>query len=171
MITQSEIKDHLPQNFSSESRVWIYQSNRRFLISEALQLEKIFADFVATWHSHGAPVKGYANLFFGQFIIIMADETATGVSGCSTDSSVYIIKKIEKEFNVDLFNRQALAFIIKNKIELLPLAQLKYAWENSHINGDTSYFNNTVATKNNLENNWIIPVKDSWLMKKIDLSI
>ncbi len=168
MITQAEIKDHLPENFSPESRVWIYQCNRRFLISEALQLEKIFADFVATWHSHGTSVKGYANLFFGQFIVIMADETATGVSGCSTDSSVYIIKKIEKEFKVDLFNRQALAFVIKNKIELLPLAQLKYAWENNHINSDTPYFNNTVATKTNLESNWIIPVKDSWLMQKLN---
>ncbi len=50
-----------------------------------------------SWNSHGDPVKGYANLFFGQFIILMADETASMVSGCSTDSSVRLIKAIETE--------------------------------------------------------------------------
>ncbi|WP_204351865.1 hypothetical protein, partial [Klebsiella variicola] len=66
--------------------------------------------FVSNWISHGTPVKGYANLLFGQFIILMADETATGVSGCSTDSSVHLMKEIELRFKADLFNRQNLAF-------------------------------------------------------------
>ena len=87
-------------------------------------------DFVANWKSHGAPVKGYANLFFGHFIVLMADETATGVSGCSTDSSVHLIKSIEEKFKVQLFDRQNLAFIVKDKIQLLPLNQLEYAVEN-----------------------------------------
>jgi hypothetical protein len=37
----------------------------------------------------------------------MADETATGVSGCSTDSSVRLIKEIEKIFGVNMFDRMA----------------------------------------------------------------
>ena len=43
-----------------------------FHSSEALQLEPMLQDFVASWNSHGDQVKGYANLFFGQFIILMA---------------------------------------------------------------------------------------------------
>jgi len=42
------------------------------------------------------PVKGAAYLFFGQFIILMADERVSGISGCSTDSSVRLIKKWSK---------------------------------------------------------------------------
>lgn len=76
-------------------RVWVYQGNRLFSAQEALQLESLLAEFVGTWQSHGIPVKGYGNLLFGQFIILMADETATGVSGCSTDSSVRLIKKLK----------------------------------------------------------------------------
>lgn len=168
MMTQLELKEHLPESFAADSRVWIYQCNRKFLISEAMELEQKFEEFTANWHSHGAKVKGFTNLFYGQFIVIMADERATGVSGCSTDSSVRMIKQIEKEFNVDMFNRQVLAFIVKDKIELLPLAQFKYAWENDHINADTLYFNNTVGSKESLENNWLIPVKTSWLMQKVE---
>lgn len=162
-----EYKHLIPGNFHPASRVWIYQSSRMFSIGEALEIEDMMNDFVENWHSHGAKVKGYANLFFGQFIIIMADETQAGVSGCSTDSSVRLIKQIEETFKVDMFNRQSLAFFVKDKIQLLPLSQLKYAFENGFITPETLYFNNLVLTKEELLNKWLVPVKDSWLAKKI----
>jgi len=138
-----------------------------FTISEALQIEPLLEGFAANWRTHGTPVKGFANLLFGQFVIIMADETEAGVSGCSTDSSVRVIKQIEEMFKVDMFNRQMLAVYAKEKIQLLPLSQLNYAIENGFITTNTLYFNNLVATKTELLNNWIIPIGKSWLAKKI----
>ncbi|GEO11353.1 hypothetical protein [Segetibacter aerophilus] len=162
-----EYKHLIPENFHPSSRVWIYQSSRLFSIGEALEIEDMMNVFTENWNSHGAKVKGYANLLFGQFIILMADETQAGVSGCSTDSSVRLIKSIEETFKVDMFNRQNLAFLVKDKIELLPLSQLKYAVENNFITPETIYFNNLVQTKAELLDKWLIPVKDSWLSKKI----
>jgi hypothetical protein len=157
----------LPEDFSPASRVWIYQSNRLFSLSEALTIEDKLNDFVAGWNSHGDPVKGFATLFFGQFIILMADESATGVSGCSTDSSVRLIKELERMFQVNLFDRQTLAFVVKEKVQLLPLNQLNYAVQNGFVSSETLYFNNTVLNKQELVDNWIIPVKESWLARKI----
>jgi hypothetical protein len=157
----------LPADFAPDSRVWIYQSSRLFFMSEAIQIEDLLNDFIAKWNSHGTPVKGFGTLFFGQFIILMADENATGVSGCSTDSSVHLMKEIEKLYNVSLFDRQNLAFVIKDKIQLLPLNQLQYAYDNEFINADTLYFNNLVQTKTELQTNWLIPVKESWFSTKI----
>jgi hypothetical protein len=158
----------LPEDFNADSKVWIYQSSRIFLISEALELETMMEDFITNWKSHGTPVRGYANLFFGRFIIIIADETATKVSGCSTDSSVHFIQSVEQKFKMNLFDRQTLAFVIKDKIEFLPLAQLNYAVENNFINSDTIYFNNLVTTKSDLLNKWIAPIKATWLAAKIN---
>ena len=135
-------------------------------MQEALDMEPMLQEFVTNWKSHGAAVKGYANLFFGRFIIIMADETATTVGGCSTDSSVHLIKAIEKKFNVNMFDRTMLTFYIIEKVEQIPLSQLNYAVENGFIKADTLYFDNTVLTKNALENNWITEVKNSWLGRK-----
>ena len=160
-----DIQQHLPQDFNAASKVWIYQSSRLFLISEALEMEDMLQHFVSNWKSHGAPVKGFANLFFGRFIVLMADETATGVSGCSTDSSVHIIKTIEKKYNSELFNRQLLCFIIKDKIEQLPLSQIQYAITNNFIDENSLYFDNTITTKKQLETEWIIPAGQSWLSK------
>ena len=164
-----EYEQLLPQDFAADSRVWIYQSSRLFSLGEALQLEELLETFAANWKSHGTPVKGYANLFFGQFIILMADESATGVSGCSTDSSVRLIKDIEQIFKVSLFDRQSLAFLVKDKVQILPMSQLNYALEQSFINGETLYFNNLVQTKAELIANWIIPLRSSWLAKKLKL--
>jgi hypothetical protein len=161
-----EYKYLLDGSFHSDSRVWIYQANRVFTLSEALDIEEMLKEFTAQWKSHGVAVKGEAHLFFGQFIILVADETATGVSGCSTDSSVRLIKNIEQRFSVNMFDRMSLAFIVKDKIQLLPLSQLQYAFDNGFISGDTPYFNNLVQTKDELETKWIIPVSDSWLASK-----
>ncbi len=163
-------KELLPADFAGSSRVWIYQSHHLFTLSEALQIEEMLEVFVRDWKSHGTPVKGYGNLFYGQFIVLMADETASGVSGCSTDGSVRLIREIAQLFQVDLFDRLGLAFFIREKVQIVPLAQLPYALENGFVNGDTLYFNNTVLTKQELEEKWVIPVKDSWLSMKYLLS-
>jgi ABC-type metal ion transport system substrate-binding protein len=101
----------------------------------------------------------------------MADETATGVSGCSTDSSVHLIKQLEKQYQVDLFNRYTMALIIKDNIQTIPLTQLNYAIENELITADTLYFNNTVLTKKEVEEKWIVPIKKSWLSSKLKSTI
>lgn len=159
--------DNIPQSFHPSSRVWIYQASRLFSISEAFEIESILKNFVQSWNSHGTPVKGYANLFYGQFVVLMADETATGVSGCSTDSSVRVIKQIEQQFGVNMFDRQMLAFLVKDKVQLLPLSQLHYAVENNFISEDTLYFNNLVQTKQEMLDQWLIPVKASKLAGRI----
>ncbi len=81
----------------------------------------------------------------------MADERQSGVSGCSTDTSVRLMKNIEQDFSIELFNRQNLAFVVDEKIQQVPLSQLQNAFNNDLVSADTLYFNNTVQTKKDLE--------------------
>jgi hypothetical protein len=166
-----EFRDLLNKDFAPDSRVWIYQASHLFSIGEALQVEEMLENFTKHWKSHGVPVKGSANLFFGQFIVLIADERATGVSGCSTDSSVRLIKEIEKKFGVDMFDRTTLAFLVNDKVQLLPMTQLQQAIDNNFISADTIYFNNTVQSKKELEEEWIIAIKNSWLTRRINVTV
>lgn len=166
-----EYKYLLDGSFHAGSKVWIYQSNRLFLLNEALDIEIMLKEFTAGWLSHGVPVKGAGYLFFGQLIILMADERATGVSGCSTDSSVRLIKQIEQRFGVNMFDRTLLAFVVKDKIQIVPMSQLQYAVDHGFINTETLFFNNMVQTKEELETIWIVPVKESWLSKRITIPV
>jgi hypothetical protein len=77
-----------------------------------------------------------------------------------------LIKNIEEDYHVNLFDRQTLAFIIKERIQLIPLNELPLAIENNMLTPDTLYFNNTVLTKSQLMNEWIIPIRQSWLATK-----
>ncbi len=70
-----------------------------------------------------------------------------------------------------MFNWQNLAFLIKDKIQMLPMSQLNYGVENGFVNADTIYFNNLVLNKHELLNKWMIPVKDSWVDKKVKLKV
>lgn len=162
-----DLKSILPADFAPTSKVWIYQAARKLSMQQALYADGLLQNFVETWKTHGAPVKGFATILFGQFVIVMADETMSGVSGCSTDSSVKIIKQIELETGINMFDRQLLAFIINDTVQLLPLSQFKYAIEHEKLAPSTIYFNNTVSTKEALLNNWMIPVSASWLGPKI----
>ena len=160
------IEEHIPSHFNDNARVWIFQSSRLFSMSEAFEIETILEDFTDIWKSHGANVKGFATILYGQFIVIMADESHTTVGGCSTDSSVHIIKEIEKRFQLQMFNRELLAFWVKNKVETIPLAQVGYAIENGLLTNDSLYFNNLVNNKAEMEAQWLQPISESWLAKK-----
>lgn len=157
----------LPKHFHPQSRVWVYQANRTFTMGEIFELEPMLENFVADWKSHGAKVKGYATVLYGQFVVMMADETTTNVGGCSTDSSVHVIKTIEQLTGVQMFNRTLLAFYIKDKVQTIPQTQLNYAVENDLISMETLYFNNLVNTKATLETDWLQPISKSWLAKTI----
>jgi hypothetical protein len=153
----------LPKNFDPKSRVWVYQSNRTFTMGEIFEIEPLLENFVENWKSHGLRV------LYGQFIVIMADETATTVGGCSTDSSVHVIKAIEQLTGVQMFNRTLLAFYVKDKVQTVPQAQLNYALENGLLSMDTLYFNNLVNTKATLETEWLQPISKSWLAQSIQV--
>ena len=161
------ISEHIPSNFHPDSRVWIYQSNRSFTSAETTEIKLLFNEFASNWTSHGAKVKGFGTVLLDTFILILADETATGVSGCSTDSSVKLIKDIEKKYEVDLFNRQKLAFWVDENIIQISLNELKSALNNQVISPETLYFNNTILSKKELDQNWLIQMKISWLSKQL----
>ncbi|MEZ5016517.1 MAG: hypothetical protein R2800_05645 [Flavipsychrobacter sp.] len=167
----AELSNLIPSDFADDSRVWVYQSSRAFNAQEEKEINEQLYHFYAQWQSHGSPVKGWAKLLYNQFIVIMADETATGVSGCSTDSSVRVIKSIEKQYEVKMFDRMMLTFLVKGKAEMLPVNQVQYALDKVYITKDTLLFNNIVDTKEALMSNWLIPLERSWLASRVNFEI
>ena len=165
-----ELTDLLPKDFTDKTRVWVYQSSRAFIEKEEKEINEQLYQFYTQWQSHGAPVKGWAKLLFRQFIVILADETDVMVGGCSTDSSVHVIKSIERQYDVNFFDRMMLTFLVKNKAEMLPYNQVQYAIDKGYIDGKTQLFNNAITTKKELLEKWIIPLNESWLAGRVKLN-
>lgn len=165
-MNTSLLTEIIPYDFSPDSRVWVYQSNRAFIEKEQIEINEQLFQFYSQWAAHGAPVKGWAKIVYGQFIVIMADESATTVSGCSTDASVRVIKSIERQYDVNLFDRTSITFLRKDKAEMLPMHQIQYALDKGFITADTPVFNNVVYTKQELLDLWLVPIRNSWLAQR-----
>lgn len=164
------LQTQIPADFSPDSRVWIYQSSRRFTEQQQHEIDEQLEQFYLQWTSHGSPVKGWAKLLFGQFIVVLADEQGDTIGGCSTDGMVRVIKSIERQYDTNLFDRLTLTFLVKDAPQMLPLSQVEYALEKGYISGDTLLFNNVVGTKAELLSQWLIPLKESWLAPRLSLA-
>ena len=165
-----ELVKHIPKDFSDDSRVWVYQSSRAFIEREAAEVNEQLYQFYTQWQTHGEPVKGWAKLLFNQFIVFMADESQSAVSGCSTDSSVRVVKSIERQYDVNMFDRMVITFLVNEKAQMLPMNQVQYALEKGYIQKDTPLFNNVVLTKAELMSKWLIPLNESWLAGRLKLA-
>ncbi len=168
---KEELSALLPADFSNTSRIWIFQGSRPFIEKEQLQIDEQLYQFYTQWTAHGAPVKGWAKLLFNQFVIVMADESGTHVSGCSTDGMIRVIKSLERQYDISFFDRMTLTFLKEGKAQMLPFEQVQYAIDRGYITEDTLMFNNTAATRKELLEHWLIPVKNSWLQGRIRFSM
>jgi hypothetical protein len=167
---QNELSELLPADFANESRLWVYQSSRPFSDKEEAEINEQLFHFYSQWLTHGEAVKGWAKLLYKQFVVVMADETGSNVSGCSTDGMVRVIKSMEKQYKANFFDRLMVTFLVKEKAEMLPFDQVQYAIDKGYINNDTLVFNNIATTKKELLDTWLVPLHKSWLASRVVLT-
>ncbi len=150
---------------SPESRVWIYQSDRKLTKDEILKVEKHLWEFVGQWASHSNKVKGYGAVYHNHFLVLIADETEYTVGGCSTDSAVRFVKDLGTSIGVDFFNRFTVACEVDGEIQLFSSPEFKEKLATGEFDENIIVFNNLVQTKAEFETGWRGPVKDSWHQK------
>jgi hypothetical protein len=103
-----------------------------------------------------------AEIRYGYFIILTVDESQAGVTGCSIDSSVRLIKEMEQEYHIDLFNRFNIAYKLDGEVKVQGKEDFETLVNIKQITQDTIVFNNMVQTLAELETKWEVPFKDSW---------
>jgi len=149
-------------SFSPQSRVWIYQSDRKFTSVEENQILNKLAAFTNQWKAHGNELLAKAEIRYGFFIILTVDETQAGVTGCSIDSSVRLIKEIENEYHVDLFNRFNIAYRVDDEVKVQGKEDFETLVNIKQVTPETIVFNNMVQTLADLDAKWEVPFKNSW---------
>jgi len=149
-------------SFSPQSRVWVYQSDRAFSHEEVESLQKKLNDFTAQWKAHGHQLKAKADIRYQYFIIFFVDEAEAGVTGCSIDASVRIIKEIEQEYGVDLFNRFNMAYKVDGKVVVTNKEDFETLINIKAVGPQTIVFNNMVQTFQEFEEKWEVPFEKSW---------
>jgi hypothetical protein len=147
---------------SKKSRVWIYQSDRPFLANEEHLITQKLSSFISQWEAHGSKLTAKAEIRYNRFIILMVDEAQAGATGCSIDKSVNLMKQVEQELNVNLFDRFNIAYRDGDEIKSCSRDDFEQLISDKKITQETIVFNNMVATLEELESAWEVPLKNSW---------
>jgi hypothetical protein len=154
---------HIENNLPGTSKVWIYQSSRKFTEREAEAINQKIKEFVTQWTSHKAGVIGDGLLLYNYFIVLMADESQVGVSGCSIDSSAHFVKGLGTEYRANFFDRWNLAYIKDGEVTGIHRDEFEKLLNTGEINDETIVFNNLLHTKADFETKWQVPYRESWL--------
>lgn len=151
--------NELPAN----ARVWVYQSDQAFSEAQTTAINTQVTAFVNQWQSHGKAVRAWGGVKYNRFVIFVVDEGYEAPSGCSIDSSVSVIKAIEQEFGVDMFNRMNFAYKVDDTtVKSADRIDFASLYEQKSINDTTIVFNNLVNTKADLEQKWEVELGASW---------
>ena len=153
------------ESLSGSSRIWIYQSNKKFSASEKDILSQTLLAFTEKWQVHGEPMKASFTICYDHFIVLAADEDHNAASGCSIDGSVRVLKELGQRLAVDFFNRSLAAFKKGDEIVLIPLGDLKKKSAEGLWNEDTLFFNNVIPSVESLSKNWTVPAGGTWLKR------
>ena len=149
-------------NLPGSAKVWIYQSPKKFTQTEKEIINRRLAAFTETWMVHGAALKASFEVVYDQFVILAADDVA---SGCSIDSSVKIMREIASELGIDFFDRTSIGFLVENEVRLIPLGSLKTAFADKHLGAETPVFNNAIALLREFRESWPAPARNTWVSR------
>ncbi len=148
----------LPDN----SRVWIYQANRKLSDEEVEKITEKTLDFLTKWTAHGAELEAGLELKYNRFIVLGLNQENASASGCSIDASVHFIQSLEQEFEVDLLDKMNVSFYTGEYIAYKTLVDFKKMAKDKSVSKNTIVFNNLVNTKLEYLENWEVPAHESW---------
>jgi hypothetical protein len=157
-------------NLPADSRIWIYQANRKLTAQEKELASAALKDFCESWTAHQQTLKTSFSIEHDQFIILAADEDYHQPSGCSIDTSVRVLKDIQNQLGVDFFDRTRVAFLENGVVTTRPLAHLKGVFESGELAAGSLTFDNLVPSKGDLDLRWKTPVEKTWLAKYLPSS-
>lgn len=153
--------NHMPD----DARLWVYQASRSLSDQELSLIKKYTERFLSQWQAHGQDLRASYKIKYNQFLIVSVDEMFSKVSGCSIDSSVHLIKALEKELGISFMTTNQVAFLVEDKIHLSPFNSLKEQISNSTITQKTKVFDNTIKNIAEFKTKWLVPSTQTWMKK------
>ena len=150
------------KTLSENSRIWIYQSNRSLTQHEKESISKLIEDFLNNWKSHGVSLNSGFEIKYNRFIVIAQDQNIQSATGCSIDSMVHFIQKLEKQYNISLLDKLNVSYKQGDYIAYKSLKDFKKMVKDGAVSKNTIVFNNLVQTKLEYTNYWEVPAFESW---------
>jgi len=150
------------KDLPDDSRLWIYQSNRKLSDIEIGIIEPKIIDFLKQWTAHGKELDAGYEIKYNRFIVLGLNQENASASGCSIDTSVNFIQSLEKEFGIDLMDKMNVTYYNGDFIAHKSLIDFKRMAKEKAVTANTIVFNNLVNSIEEFNENWEVPAGESW---------
>lgn len=150
-----------------DARVWVYAANRPLTETELASIKAEAFEFTNNWTAHQVPLKASFQIIEGVFILFGIDVAHHEVSGCGIDKSVHLVQQWEQQFNLGLFNRMQLEYRTNGQVHITSKSELADALQQHVINDETPVYNKAVTTVEDLNERFLIPLKESWVYPQL----
>lgn len=148
-----------------DNRVWIYASEKPISAEQKHVISVELDIFLKGWSGHGLPLTASFEILHDHIIVIKADEQQFSASGCSIDKQVHFMQYLEKKTGIHLFNRLLVAFIKDGRFHIYSASRVPDLIEQNLLSADSPVFDFSVSSEDALRNNFLVPLKDTWLRK------
>ena len=155
--------DQMPDN----SRIWIYQANRKLTSREVQQIASTLQVFCGQWAAHQVDLQTSFSIDHGRFVVLAVNENVSSPSGCSIDSSVHVLKSLEQSIGIDFFGRSEIAFKEGNEAVTYPLQELKKLFGDGRLNENSLTFNTLAQNLGDWKNRGTVTAGNTWLKRYI----
>jgi hypothetical protein len=147
---------------TNDYRVIIYPASRPFTTKEAKTITEKLYDFLASWAAHGKPLSSSFKIERNQFIVVCVDEEKEMASGCSIDALGKIMREIDEEYQLGLFDRMKASFVENGEVKTLKLIDFKTKVRNGDLSKEIDVFDFSKNTYLEFLSNFLLPFNRSW---------
>lgn len=155
--------DSLPDT----ARVWIFPITDDISVQKTAKLEQDLKSFVNEWTSHNTALKASVAIFENKFAVISVDESASGASGCSIDKLMRFIQIAEGKHEISLLFKHKIFIKTGTQVKGLTINEIKSELAEGNLDINHLYFDHLIDTKAKLRYEWLKPLHQGWLAKKI----
>ena len=153
---------------TNDYKVIIYPASRSFTPKESKVITEKLFDFLATWAAHGKPLSSHFKIEKNQFIVICVDEDVEAASGCSIDALGGVMKEIDQEFQLGLFDRMKATYVENGEVKTLKLQDFRNGLRTGEISKDIEVYDFSKNTYVAFLSDFLLPLRRSWAGIYID---
>ncbi len=147
---------------TNDYRVIIYPASRPFTARESKVITEKLYDFLSTWAAHGKPLSSSFKIEKNQFIVVCVDEDKEAASGCSIDALGSVMREIDQEFSLGLFDRMKASYVENGEVKTMKLQHFKQALKSGEISRDIEVFDFSKNTYIAFLSDFLLPLNRSW---------
>lgn len=146
---------------TSDFKIIIYPASRSLSAKEVKEITEKIYDFLPTWNAHGKSLTSSFKIDYRQFVIISVDEEKVQASGCSMDSLNGLMREIDADYQLGIFDRMKACYKENDEIKTLPLIEFRNKIKTGELK-DIEVFDFSKDTYVNYLSDFLLPLSRSW---------